>query len=203
MAKKEDPLLGCIPRPEQRPSPYVATPTASFVGSFIGLGGLVVIQWALRKLDYFPDPLLAIGSFAALATLLYAAPAAPLGKPYNMFYGHFLSIVVAIVLHKLGELAALPNGLLLALTPSLAIAVMVHQKVPHPPAAACAFIFEAYANEHEQRLGGIAYLLAPGLIGCAYMLAVQAVVHYGADALYAYVQKREAERAQGDNQDML
>lgn len=61
-----------------KPSPFVVTPLVSFLGSFLGLGGLVVLERLLRSV--FPEPVLAIGSFAALATLLYAAPTAPLGR---------------------------------------------------------------------------------------------------------------------------
>lgn len=109
-----------------------------------------------------------------------------------MFLGHIYSLLVAVVLHKLGTIFQVPHELLLALIPSASIGVMVLQKVPHPPAAACAFIFESYAHEHEQSLGGLAFIVLPGVLGSAYMLLVQYVVHLAANWLYAMHEARKA-----------
>jgi CBS-domain-containing membrane protein len=183
------PVPKAAPAPSAH-SPWVASPVCSFVGSFLGLGGLFVIENFLRTVHALPDPMLAVGSFAAVATLMYAAPAAPLGKPWNLFYGHFLSIVVSIAVHYAGDAVGWHPDLSVALSPSLSIAVMVQQKVPHPPAAACAFIFASSIRAHAQPLGGVVYLLVPGLLGCAYMLLVQWSVHAAADWLYAMVVQR-------------
>lgn len=180
-------------------SPWVATPISAFVGSFLGLGGLFVIENAMRTVHALPDPMVAVGSFAAVATLMYAAPAAPLGKPWNLFYGHFLAICTSIAVYHAEQRFGWDQDLSVALSPSLSIALMVQQKVVHPPAAACAFIFASQLKAHAQPLGGAAYLLAPGLVGCAYMLAVQWGVHKTADALYAlYHSRRLGESTQPD-----
>jgi hypothetical protein len=162
------PAEAAKPTPAPRPPcPWVASPISSFVGSFLGLGGLFVIENGLRTVHALPDPMLAVGSFAAVATLLYAgartciqprtlrralapltrlapspcaralpairaAPNAPLGAPKNLFYGHFLSICAAIVSYQAGVLFDWHPDLVVALAPSLAIAVMVQQKVGRP-----------------------------------------------------------------------
>ncbi|KAJ1617855.1 HPP family-domain-containing protein [Pavlovales sp. CCMP2436] len=163
---------------------------AAATGSFLGLGGLFVIENWLRTVHALPDPMLAVGSFAAVATLMYAAPAAPLGKPWPMFYGHFLSILISIAVYYMGEAVGWSSDLTIALSPSLAIGLMVQQGVPHPPAAACSFIFASSLRAHAQPLGGAMYILVPGVIGCAYMLLVQYSLHTGLNLAYEYNQKR-------------
>lgn len=165
-------------------SPWVSSPISAFIGSFAGLGGLFVIENYMRVVHLLPDPMLAVGSFAAVATLMYAAPAAPLGKPWNLFYGHFLAICTSILVYYAERYVGWHQDFSVALAPSLSIAVMVHQKVIHPPAAACSFIFASHLKAHAQPLGGVVFLLVPGLVGCAYMLAVQRSVHFVVDQLY-------------------
>ena len=150
---------------------------AAFLGTFCGLGGLVLAESFLRSSDFAPDnSLLYIPSFGALSTLLYAAPAAPLGKPKNTYYGHVISITIALAVHyaaqQLGRMGwwALPVGVEKVLTPSLAIAAMVLFKVAHPPAAACVIVYATLADQGQQMP---TYLLMPALISCTYMLAVQ------------------------------
>ncbi len=70
--------------------PTARVAATAFIGSFIGLGGLAFGQQYLRLAGVSlaagggASPTLLVGSFGALATLLYAAPAAPLGKPKNV-----------------------------------------------------------------------------------------------------------------------
>jgi hypothetical protein len=130
--------------------PWVNHWAAAFTGSFLGLGGLFVIENELRAVHFLPDPMLSVGSFAAVATLMYAAPAAPLGKPWNMFYGHFLSIALTMVVWHTCEAMGWSPDLAVALSPSLSIGLMVQQKVPHPPAAAISWIFASSLRAHAQ-----------------------------------------------------
>ena len=69
----------------ERAAVHVPNATTAFIGSFVGLGGLVLAEDLLH--DY---PLLGgnqlmlfIGSFGALAALLYGSPAAPLSRLSN------------------------------------------------------------------------------------------------------------------------
>ena len=122
------------------------------------------------------DFLLFVGSFGALSTLLYAAPAAPLGKARNTLGGHTISVLAALAVHFSSKAAVellgagIPSMLEKVLIPSLAIALMVQFAVPHPPAAACVLIYATLKNEAQQ---GPAYLFAPALLGALYLLAVQ------------------------------
>ena len=69
---------------------HPATPLSAVVGSLVTLGGLQAMEALLRKLA--PGAMLFMSSFAALSTLLFAAPAAPLGVAWNTFLGHAISI---------------------------------------------------------------------------------------------------------------
>lgn len=180
--------------PVKKPSPYVTHYVTATIASFLGLGGLFVIEYIMRVMHIMPDPMLGVGSFAAVATLMYAAPAAPLGKPLNLFYGHFLSIVVALLVFHACEAMGWPWQLQVATGVSLSIGLMVQQKVPHPPAAACAFIFLQFTRAHTQPLFGMLYMLFPALVGCAWMLFVQRAVHFCADYIFDAVQARKARR---------
>merc|ERR1712203_204744 len=63
--------------------PHPPNPLSAFLGSFVALGGIAFCEHFLR-LAGVDEALLFIGSFGALATLLFGAPAAPLGKPKNV-----------------------------------------------------------------------------------------------------------------------
>lgn len=130
---------------------HESTPLSAFVGSAIALGGLEIAQsYGMHGL----------GSFAALATLLFAAPAAPLGSPWNSILGHSVSIGVAVSFHWLRLLTGL-DACAKVLAPSTAIAAMVHLKVTNPPAAAAAFIFSTSSLAQAQPGGGLAFLVQP------------------------------------------
>ena len=63
-------------------APHAPTPFSAFLGTFVALGGLSAAELFLRASGVGPsNTLLFVGSFGALSTLLYAAPALPLGKP--------------------------------------------------------------------------------------------------------------------------
>lgn len=153
---------------------HTATPLSSFAGSFVGLGGLSLAQTLVPP---SPEHLVVFAaSFGALATLLFGAPAAPLGRLRNIFFGHVLSICAAVALHYGDEWLRLTMGwgiltpsLERVLTPSLAIALMVHYKTPHPPAAA---IVTFYASLPDG-LRGLMFLMFPALFGCVFFVAVQ------------------------------
>ena len=138
---------------------HKVTPLSSFVGSAIALGGLVLANasftaWTNLQVIIF------VGSFAALATLLFAAPAGVLASPRNTICGHVVSVIVALILHWLSM--AVPQVLtpvvLTILVPAAAICCMTVFQVQHPPAAACAVIFvtgggrglPGYVNDFER-----------------------------------------------------
>ena len=153
---------------------HAATPLSAFCGTFLLLGGLALFETQLRALGD-ESALLFVGSFGALSTLIFAAPAAPLGIPYNTLLGHTLSVAIALVVHWV-ELAAGISLFAKVLSPSLAIAAMLACGVTNPPAAAIVVIFAMSEKALGQWGYGAMYLLTPALIGCAYAFAVQASI---------------------------
>ena len=150
---------------------HESTTLTAFAGTFMALGGLQAAQTMLDVLA--PHSMILIGSSAALATLLFAAPAAPLGTPWNTFLGHAVSISVALSFHWLQQLTGL-NLIVTVLVPSVAIAIMAHLKITNPPAAAAAFIFTITPTAQAQPVGG---LVVPAFVGCAWLVFCQFLVH--------------------------
>ena len=92
-----------------------------------------------------------------------------------MFYGHTLSVLIALAVHLVArpllEMAHVPLPLVLerALTPALAIGAMVLFKIPHPPAAACVPIQASLSGQPGWRgpvRGAFKSLLASWRWGC-------------------------------------
>ena len=156
---------------------HQATPLTAFCGTLIVLGGLSLMQAAARYAGA-SDAMLAIGSFAAVCTLLFAAPAAPLGVPWNMLVGHAVSVGVALVVHwtsaPLEQLFGISmHEVRKVLVPSLAIALQMKVGAVNPPAAAAAEIFASDPLAQRQPLYGAFFLVAPALVGTAWALLVQ------------------------------
>ena len=152
---------------------HPATPFSAVVGSLITLGGLQAMEVLIRNIA--PSAMLFMSSFAALSTLLFAAPAAPLGVAWNTLLGHSISIGIALCVHWLELLSGLPLwGAVLS--PSLAIGAMAALQVVNPPAAAAAVFFAVTPLAHEQPFHGALFLLCPALVGSAWALAVQSTV---------------------------
>ena len=166
---------------------HKANGLTAFLGTFIGLGGLAIGQEFLNHMTLLgtESPMIFAASFGALATLLYGAPAAPLGRISNTLFGHILSIAIALIIHHgVKPFVSMPMEVEKVLTPSLAIGAMVHFGVTHPPAAACVVL---YSTLDDQRRQSPIYLLFPALVGALYMLAVQlalaaAIRRFGPDS---------------------
>ena len=195
----------CEERLQHPPTPFSAT-----LGSLIALGGLVWVEPCFQQLGVVDDTtLLFVGSFGALATLLYGAPAAPLGQVRNVIYGHITAVLVAFAVHFLSAhvlplvmplvLAAhgggggtdggnsasapyLPRNVEKVLTPSLAIGAMVGLGVTHPPATACVITY-VMGDAHGSHPQGLIFIVFPALFGALWMLLVQYVL---ARCVYAY-----------------
>ena len=78
------------------------------------------------------DDTFLIGSFGALATLLFAAPSAPLGRLRNTFGGHMLSCAIAIAMRAptMGDnTPVVPLSVQKVLVPAVAIATMKAARV--------------------------------------------------------------------------
>eukprot|EP00908_Phaeocystis_cordata_P024297 Transcript_6764.p1 GENE.Transcript_6764~~Transcript_6764.p1 ORF type:complete len:516 (-),score=83.33 Transcript_6764:32-1579(-) len=153
---------------------HQATPLSAFCGTFLTLGGLAFFEKELQLLGD-ETALLFVGSFGALSTLIFAAPAAPLGIPYNTLLGHTLSIGIAVIVHWMEFFW----GFHLwgkVLSPSLAIGAMLATGVTNPPAAAIVVIFATSPKALGQFGYGAMFMLTPALVGCVYAYMVQALI---------------------------
>ena len=128
----------------------------TFIGVFLGMlvPSLLNSQvLAANKSEY----ILMMGSFGALATLLYAAPASPFAQPRMVMLGHLVALIISIAVDYLvvnpltggGETAVanfsstafIPKWVAIALVPALAIAAMAKLGCINPPAAAASIIY--------------------------------------------------------------
>jgi hypothetical protein len=107
-----------------------------------------------------------LGSYGALLTLLFGAPASPLCQPRNVFFGTTYSAAVAVVVRYFSTdeyFAILPPWFSAALVPALAIAGMAKLGVLHPPAGAASLIFISGGPKVTNL--GFWYLLIPLFVG--------------------------------------
>lgn len=114
--------------------------------------------------------LVLIGSFGAIAVLIYGATNSPLAQPRNLVGGHLISAIIGVAVHKL-ILAEV--WLSSALAVSLSIVMMQITKTLHPPGGATALIANV-GSEKIQALGFI-YVLSPVLTGVIILLVVTLV----------------------------
>ncbi|MDP2847597.1 MAG: HPP family protein [Humidesulfovibrio sp.] len=138
------------------------------VSSFLGsLTGIALLGWLHAAVADPVDQVLIIGSFAASAVLLFAAPKSPLAQPRNLLGGHVLSAIIGVSFRL-----ALPEmpWLAAALAVATAIAVMLMTKTLHPPGGATAYI--AVTGGPKIAALGYLYVLCPALTGAAILLCV-------------------------------
>eukprot|EP00898_Chlorokybus_atmophyticus_P002155 jgi/Chlat1/2940/Chrsp2S04677 len=140
----------------------------SSAGAFLAMSLLAAAdtQLAARGL-----PKLTIGSFAALATLLLAAPKSPLADPYNVLVGHVGSALAAVAWCALLPPHAFWAARALAV--ATAVAWMLLTNSVNPPAGAVALIF---VDGPQWRTLGPVYALFPVVTGACVLIAVAALV---------------------------
>lgn len=137
---------------------------SSFLGSLTGMALLGYLH------TFVADPadrVLLIGSFAASAVLLFAAPKSPLAQPRNLLGGHVISAIIGVSIRL-----ALPDmpWLAGALAVATAIAAMHMTRTLHPPGGATAFI--AVTGGPKIVAQGYLYVLCPALAGALILLCV-------------------------------
>ncbi len=141
----------------------------SFVGSFLGIGIIAVIQ------SFFLDShdnLFLIGSFGASSVLIYGVIQSPLAQPRNLIGGHLVSAVVGVTVAQV-----LPDILWITapLAVSLSILGMQFTKTLHPPGGATALI--AVSGSEQIKAMGYLYVLYPVLAGVIILLLVALLVN--------------------------
>ena len=134
----------------------------AFVGSFIGLGLISMLQFK----NFTPqDYVFLIGSFGASSVLVYGVIESPLPQPRNLIGGHVVSALVGVSIQKL-----FPDLIWIAapLAVSLSIIMMQVTKTLHPPGGATALI--AIAGSEKVKELGYWYVVSPVLLGTIILL---------------------------------
>jgi len=125
---------------------------------------------------------LILGSYGALATLLFAAPHAPLSQPRMIYGGHIIAIFIAILFDWISEPSYfstettpwLSKELALGLAPGFAITAMQFCGVTHPPAGAIVLVFLTAPLDIRRR--GVFFYI-PALIGCSILVLIAIIIN--------------------------
>ena len=143
---------------------------AVLFGSWSGHSGHHELSWTSEHW------VLLLGSYGALATLLFAAPQAPVSQPRMVLGGHAIAILVAIAFDRISEpaygTAILPREMAVGLAPAVAITAMQILGLTHPPAGAAVLVFLFYPESIRQ-MGLLFYV--PVYLGC-FILVLMALV---------------------------
>jgi len=121
-----------------------------------------------------------LGSYGALATLLFAAPKAPLSQPRMVFGGHTIAIFVAVIFDLFSEpsynygAAFITRELALALAPAFAIMTMQMFGVSHPPAGAVVLVF--LTSPIEVRSKGFFFYI-PAFLGLSILVFTSFIIN--------------------------
>ncbi|EGC33744.1 hypothetical protein DICPUDRAFT_36244 [Dictyostelium purpureum] len=143
----------------------------SWLSSFIGILVLALIHYRVM-IDR--EMLMLIGSFAASAVLIFAAPKAPLSQPRNLIFGHLFSSIIGMAIRVALVYTNANFEVACALAVSLSIAFMQLTTTLHPPGGATALIGVMSA---EQRWRGFYFCLVPVTSGALIMLLTALIVN--------------------------
>jgi len=121
-----------------------------------------------------PSQLLLIGSFAAVSTNIFAAPASPFSQPRVIFVSHLFASVAAVIFdyfaNPIYPTAFLPQWLASSLCVATVICFMTWTGYIHPPAAACSLVYISGSQTIKQI--GWMYIGMPTLSGVALFVAL-------------------------------
>ena len=106
-----------------------------------------------------------IASFGSTMVLLYGYPESPFAQPKNIFFGHFLTAFIGIIVLKF---VPLPIYITIPIATGLGVCFMILLNVTHPPAG---------GNPIIVIIGGVSfeYLISP-IILCSIIVLVFGVV---------------------------
>mmetsp|Transcript_22976 Transcript_22976/g.35941 ORF Transcript_22976/g.35941 Transcript_22976/m.35941 type:complete len:156 (+) Transcript_22976:2-469(+) len=135
------------------------------------LGVSALDEW-MTGVEYRSDTFFAlIGSFGAVATMLFGAPTSPLVQPRNIIGGHIISVTVALGMDYLvyqDFLPIIPQWVANALVPALSTGLMTKVGLIHPPAGACATIY--ITGDDQVKNMGWMFFCIPVLVDCVLMI---------------------------------
>jgi CBS domain-containing membrane protein len=111
------------------------------------IGGIAILLLGLA-LKYLPQlnyPLIMLGSIAASAVLLFAAPHSPMAQPWPVFGGHLFSLLAGWLCSQFIGDPLLAAGCAVG----LAIFLMHYLNCLHPPGAATALTIVLYSAQFQ------------------------------------------------------
>ena len=123
---------------------------------------------ALTYLTYkTPFGLFLIASFGSSMVLLFGYPESPFAQPKNIFFGHFLTALIGIIVLKF---VPLPIYITIPIATGLGVCFMILLNVTHPPAG---------GNPIIVIIGGVSfeYLISPIILGSIIVLVFGIVLN--------------------------
>ena len=108
-----------------------------------------------------------ISSFGSTMVLLYGYPESPFAQPKNIFFGHFLTSAVGIIILNLFPL---PIFIVIPLAVGLGVSLMILLNVTHPPAGGNPIIVIIGSVSFE-------YLLSPIITGSIIVIVFGYVIN--------------------------
>ena len=114
-----------------------------------------------------PYGLFLIASFGSTMVLLYGYPESPFAKPKNIFFGHFLTSAVGIIVLNY---VPLPIYITIPIGVGLGVSLMILLDVTHPPAGGNPIIVIIGSVSYD-------YLLSPIILGSIIVLVFGIVIN--------------------------
>ncbi len=108
-----------------------------------------------------------IASFGSTMVLLYGYPESPFAQPKNIFFGHFLTSAVGIIILNIFPL---PIFIVIPLAVGLGVSLMILLNVTHPPAGGNPIIVIIGSVSFE-------YLLSPIITGSLIVIVFGYVIN--------------------------
>ena len=131
-----------------------------FKSILAGLFSTITIG-ALTYLTYKTSfVLFLIASFGSTMVLLYGYPESPFAQPKNIFFGHFLTAFIGIIVLKF---VPLPIYITIPMATGLGVCFMILLNVTHPPAGGNPIIVIIGSVSFE-------YLISPIILGSIIVL---------------------------------
>ena len=123
---------------------------------------------ALTYLTYkTPFGLFLIASFGSSMVLLFGYPESPFAQPKNIFFGHFLTAFIGVIVLKF---IPLPIFITIPLATGLGVCFMILLNVTHPPAGGNPIIVIIGSVSFE-------YLISPIILGSIIVLVFGVVLN--------------------------
>ena len=121
----------------------------AFIFSIITIGTISYLSFET------PYGLFLSGSFGSSMVLLFGYPESPFAQPKNVFFGHFITSLVGVIVF---QFVPLDQYIQIALSVALGIFLMIILDVTHPPAGGNPIIVILTASSYD-------FLLNPIILG--------------------------------------